>query len=150
MDLGLLRRLGRDRDGSMAIEAGIVTGVLALMSMGSFQVSSLVARQNEMQTAAAEAAAITLAAKPDTTQKLATIKSIMMTSTGLSDSQVSVSFRYKCGTDNDLERTDNCDEDEQEWKFVRVRLNQTYVPMWRQLGLGSDVNLRVVRLVQIK
>lgn len=149
--LAALTRLGRDTEGAMAIETGIVASALALMSLGSFQVSSMVARQSELQGAAAEAAAIALAAKPDTTEKLNTVKSIMQTSTGLSSSNISVSYRYKCGTDNDLERsTNDCDSDERTWKFVRIRLSDTYTPLWRRFGIGSNVNLRVVRLVQIQ
>jgi Flp pilus assembly pilin Flp len=146
-----LKRLVRENEGSMAIETAVVASSLALLSLGSFQVSSLVARQNELQGAAAEAAAIALAAKPDTTAKLNTLESILMTSTGLPDSQISVAFRYKCGTDNDLERNSTCDDDdEQEWKFVRVRLRDTYQPIWAQYGIGSTINLKVERLVQIQ
>jgi Flp pilus assembly pilin Flp len=147
-----LKRLVRENEGSMAIETAVVASSLALLSLGSFQVSSLVARQNELQGAAAEAAAIALAAKPDTTAKLNTLESILMTSTGLPDSQISVAFRYKCGTDNDLERNSACDDDddEQEWKFVRVRLRDTYQPIWAQYGIGSTINLKVERLVQIQ
>ena len=85
-----LSRLRRDRDGMMAVETAIVATTVALLSLGAFQVSSFVARQNEMQGAVADAAAIALAAKPDSTQKLATIKSIIMTSTGLPAEKVSV------------------------------------------------------------
>lgn len=146
----ILKRLAHDSEGAMAIETGVVSTALALLSLGSFQVSSMVAKQLELQSAAAEAAAIALASKPDTTQKLATIKSILQTSTGLGTNDVNVAFRYKCGTENDIERSDNCGGDEQEWKFVRVRLSTTYYPMWSAYGVGSGVNLRVVRLVQIQ
>ena len=59
--LSLFGRLRRDATGAMAIETAIVAPVLVLMAFGSFQVSSMVARQTELQSAAAEAAAPTAA-----------------------------------------------------------------------------------------
>lgn len=147
-----LSRLRRDRDGMMAVETAIVATTVALLSLGAFQVSSFVARQNEMQGAVADAAAIALAAKPDSTQKLATIKSIIMTSTGLPAEKVSVTYLYGCGnttnTSVDPEFCNNHDE-ERRWTYVRIVLTDTYSPMWSKMGLGSGVALRVDRLVQI-
>ena len=53
-----LPKLKRDERGAMMIETAIVAPVLILMSMGAFQVSQVVARQTELQNAAAEASAI--------------------------------------------------------------------------------------------
>ena len=148
----LLSRLLRARDGSMAVETAIVATVVALLSLGTFQVSSFVARQHELQGAAASAAAIALAAKPDTTEKLATIKSIIMTTTGLPTEKVSVSYRYGCGywnfTSSDPTFCTNYFENRR-WTYVRIVLTDSYQPIWTKYGVGSNVNLRVDRLVQI-
>ena len=67
------RTLLRDARGSMAIETAIVAPVLAMLSVGGFEVSAMVARQTELQSAASEAEGIALAASPDDAGKLATL-----------------------------------------------------------------------------
>ena len=52
-----LATLLRDTRGAMLIETAIVAPVLVLMSLGAFQVSTMVARQSELQSAVAEASA---------------------------------------------------------------------------------------------
>ena len=157
MTLRHLRRLCRASDGSMAIETGIVASALTLLSLGSFQISSLVARQSELEGAAAEAGAIALAAKPDTNDKLNTIETILMNSTGLPNNKVSVSYRWRCGDEGTMtSNRESCswdgddDDPDRRWKFVRIQLNDTYTPVWRRFGLGSAVNIQVDRTVQIK
>jgi Flp pilus assembly protein TadG len=59
---GFLLSLRRDARGTMAIETAIVAPVLALMAIGSFEVGSMVSRQQELQSAASEAESIILAA----------------------------------------------------------------------------------------
>lgn len=147
-----LKKLGRDCRGMMAVETAIVATVVALLSLGAFQVSTFVARQNELQGAAADAAAIALAAKPDTTTKLNTIKSILRTSTGLSTDRVTVSYVYRCGTDSTLITSpSSCSQNGSNrlYTYVRIVLSDTYNPIWSSYGLGSGVNLRVDRTVQI-
>ena len=147
-----LSRLRRDNDGLMAVETAIVATTVALLSLGAFQVSSFVARQHEMQAAAADAASIALAAKPDSSSKLTTIKNIIMTTTGLPSEKVSVSYLYGCGnsttTSTNPTFCDNHDA-EKRWTYVRIVLTDTYTPLWASFGVGSAVNLRVDRLVQI-
>lgn len=147
-----LKKLGRDCRGMMAVETAIVATVVALLSLGAFQVSTFVARQNELQGAAADAAAIALAAKPDTTTKLNTIKSILRTSTGLSTDRVTVSYVYRCGTESTLITSpSSCSQNGSNrlYTYVRIVLSDTYNPIWSSYGLGSGVNLRVDRTVQI-
>ena len=62
MRRGFLCSIRRDRRGTMAIETTIVAPVLALMAIGSFEVGSMVSRQQELQSAASEAESIILAA----------------------------------------------------------------------------------------
>jgi len=50
----LLARLARDERGAMLIETAFIAPVLILMSLGAFQVSQVVARQTELQEAAAQ------------------------------------------------------------------------------------------------
>ena len=48
-----LHRLARDERGAMLIETAIVAPTLVLMSLGAYQISGVVARQSELQSAAA-------------------------------------------------------------------------------------------------
>ena len=92
----LISRLRQDREGAMVIETALVAPVLVLMSLGAFQVSGIVARQSELQSAAAEAGAIALASPPDTISKRAVLKNVVMASSGLPADKVTVSVVYRC------------------------------------------------------
>jgi Flp pilus assembly protein TadG len=145
-------RLLQDNKGMMAVETAIVATVVALLSLGAFQVSAFVAKQNELQGAAADAQAIALAAKPSTQSQLDTIKSIIMTSTGLTTNQVTVSYIYRCGTDSAMiTSSSSCNGNgaNKLWTYVHIVLTNTYSPVWSSYGLGSGVNLKVDRTVQI-
>ena len=60
-----IRRLLENEAGAVAIETAIAMPILLLLSLGGFQISSLVARQTELQAAMAEAQAVALATDPD-------------------------------------------------------------------------------------
>jgi Flp pilus assembly protein TadG len=94
----LLARLRRDIRGMAMIETAAVAPVLALLGIGAFQVSAMVARQGELQGAAAEAEGIVLAKQPTTQAQLDTIKNILVASTGLTAGEISVSYQFRCGT----------------------------------------------------
>ncbi|MGE3691818.1 MAG: TadE/TadG family type IV pilus assembly protein [Novosphingobium sp.] len=148
----LLSRLLRDSQGMMAVETAVSATGVALLSLGSFQVSSFVARQNEMQGAAADAMAITLAKKPNTWSQLQTIKSIIMTSTGLPSEKVSVTYIFRCGNNPNMTyEWDSCsnNDDNKRWTYVRIIITDSYQPLWTKYGVGSGVNLKVDRVVQI-
>ncbi len=142
-------RLLRDRRGTMAIETAIALPALVLLGLGTFQVSDAVARQTELQSAASEALQIALASKPRNSGDLTQIRSILRASTGLGDNNVTVSFRYRCGTDSALhEESGECGAGA-EWTFVRVSIVDTYHPLWTKFGIGSNFNLTMNRTVQI-
>jgi len=145
-----VRGLNAASDGTMAIETAIVAPVMILLAFGSFQVSSMVARHTELQTAAEDAAAIALAAPPESQTDLARIKNIILASTNLEADEVSLSFAYRC---DDAEATvttqDECNEEAPIWSYMQVSLDTHYVPIWTQLGVGAPVNLKVQRSVAI-
>lgn len=144
-----LDRLRSDTEGAMIIETALIAPVLVLMSLGAYQVSGMVARQSELQSAAAEASAIALAAKPDTDAKLATVKQIVMASTGLSAEKVTIEARVRCGTSiNYVTTLDSCGT-ERPSRYVKIYLSDTYQPAWTQFGVGSPLNYNVTRYVMI-
>lgn len=146
--VGLWRRLRGESDGAMAIETAIVAPTLILLTLGSYQVSSAVARQTELQGAAAEAVAIALAAAPDTDAKRITVEQVIEASTGLAADKVSVSAAYRCDNSSSLVTSpDSCSSAKVISSFVRIDLRDTYTPAWTRFGMGSPIDLNVTRYV---
>ena len=146
----LIPRLLRDTRGTMLIETAIVAPVLVLMSLGAFQVSTMVARQSELQSAAAEASAIALAAMPDTNAKRATLKSVIMASSGLPSNQVTVAQTHRCGTSSSFTNSNSCGSGLKISTYVRIDLTDTYTPAWTSFGVGSPITYNVTRYVMLK
>ena len=146
----LLRRLRDDQRGSMLIETAIVTPVLVMMALGAFQVSMMISRQTELQSAAAEGAAIALAAKPDTTAKRTTLQQVIQTSTGLSGNNVAVTETFRCGNETTYRNNDNSCGSLAINRYVQIALTDTYTPAWTRFGVGSPLTFRVTRYVMIE
>lgn len=154
-----LSRLRSDENGAMLVETALVTPVLVLMSLGAFQVSGIVARQTELESAAAEASAIALASKPDTLDERATLAAVISASTGLptanggTDSSargVSVSEAYRCSSDSDLVSDPADCTTGHLSSYVTITLNDTYTPPWAHFGVGSPINYQVTRQVMFQ
>lgn len=144
------KRFWRDRSGTIAIETAFVAPVLALLSIGAFQVSALVARQQELQSGAAEAATIALARTPTSETSRNTLRDIVRTSLGLAEGQVIVTNLFRCGTRETYALLiSDCDSADIVATYLRIEIKDTFVPDWTQLGIGSPVELNVVRTVQI-
>lgn len=140
--------LVRNERGSMAIETAFVAPVLVLLSLGGFQISQAVARQTELQTAVAEAAQIALAAPPDTTAKMTTLRDIIKTSTGITDnSKAVVTNEYRCGTTATRVTTNTCGSGVAVTTYVKIAVTETYTPTWTAFGMGSPLNYTVTRWV---
>lgn len=146
----LLGKLARDARGSMAIETAIVAPVLAMLSVGGFEFSAMVARQTELQSAASEAESIALAAKPDDAAKRSTLKNVIMASTGLGNGNVTVSNKYRCGDATVMVAAASaCASGQTAWTYVQIQLTDTYTPSWASWGLGSPMNYNITRRVLI-
>ncbi|WP_271077781.1 TadE/TadG family type IV pilus assembly protein [Aurantiacibacter sp. MUD61] len=147
--LARVARIRRNDDGSMAIETAFVAPILLVLALGGFEVSSMVARQTELQSAAAEAAAVVRATIPDTEEKRTTVRNILVTSTGLTNEQVTVTQIYRCGTADDYVTTADSCGSQPEYKFIRVDISDTYTPVWTKFGVNSGFDFNVSRTVQI-
>jgi Flp pilus assembly protein TadG len=143
----LFARLRDDRRGSMVIETAIVTPVLVLLSLGSYQVSMMVSKQSELDSAAAEGAAIALATPPDTAAKRTTLHDILVTSTGLPSGNVTVTAAYRCNAASAYV-TAACSSGQVSANYVKIYLTTTYTPTWTEYGIGSPITYRVTRYVQ--
>ncbi|MCP5396726.1 MAG: pilus assembly protein [Sphingomonadaceae bacterium] len=145
-----LARFGRDQRGSMMIETAVVIPVLAILALGGFEASSIVARQTELQSAAAEAAAIVRAAKPDTAAKRTTIRDVIATSTGIEAQNIAVTQIYRCGTgSNYITNDSSCSDPDLLSTYIKVEMTTTYTPRWTEYGVGSAITYNVDRTVLI-
>jgi Flp pilus assembly protein TadG len=145
-----LDRLARDERGTMMIETAIVAPLLILMSLGSFQVSQVVARQSELQAAMAEASAITLSAPPETAADRDILKNIIVASTGLDASKVVLSEKFRCGTNSAYVASAGECATETVSTFILIELDDTYTPAWTNWGFGEPLIFNVDRYVMVK
>lgn len=157
-----MTRIRLDETGSMAIETAFVAPILLVMALGGFEASSMVARQTELQSAAAEAAAVVRAVVPETASDRATVRDIVATSlcgktqpvvtdgTATCGSvTVDVDPVYRCGTATSYVATAGTCGGATEYKFIKVDLADTYSPIWAEWGVGSAVTYDVNRTVQV-
>ncbi len=136
--------------GSMAIETAIIAPVLLALSIGGFEIGSVVARQTELQSAAAEAAAIVRAATPATSEERIAIRDVVAASTGLGTGQVSVTEVYRCADATAyVTSSATCTAGVVVNKFIRLAIADTYHPIWAEFGIGSEMTFNVTRTVQV-
>lgn len=144
---GFLARLRRDTRGTMVIETAIVAPILAMLSIGTFEISRMISRQNELQQAVAEAAQIALASKPDNSTKRETIRGIIKTSTGLADNKVTITNEYRCGSATTVTSSNLCTTTDVVTTYIKIVVTDTYTPIWNDFGVGSAFNFNVTRKV---
>jgi len=137
----------------MAVETAIVAPVLAALAFGAFDASRMLSRQQQLQSAANEAAEIILAATTGTGVSNTSLESIIEASLGLSASQLTIAPRYRCDDDATLVTTlptpPGCATSKPVYTYVQLTLTETYTPVWTQFGFGSPVTYNVVRTVQV-
>lgn len=150
MTKSLLKRFARSESGSVAIETAFIVPILATMVLGGLEVSNIVSRQTELQTAAAEAAAIAVARPPEDADERAILEGVIEASTGLAADQVTLELRFRCDTSpNLIENSDTCGTSSVVSEFVIITMQDTYTPTWTQFGVGGPVNYNVTRRVQL-
>jgi hypothetical protein len=146
-----LLQLFADQSGAMAIETAFVAPILLVLSLGGVETGSMVARQSELQSAAAEALNIVQAAPPESNSERTAIRNVLMASTGITDvNKVSVVEIWRCGTDTDFEYDNpaNCGSTPHS-SYIEITIQDTYTPTWTEFGIGSPMTYNVVRQVQI-
>lgn len=145
-----INALLRDERGAMMIETAIVAPVLVLLSMGAFQVSQIIARQTELQSAAAEASAIALAAPPETAEQRRILKGVVVSSTGLAATKVNITEKFRCGAATTYVSAASDCVGTKVASYVLIELDDTYTPGWTEWGVGQPLNFNVDRYVMIK
>ena len=136
--------------GSVVIETAIVAPVLVLLSLGTFDVSRMVARQHELQTGATDLEGIVLAVVKGPGTNTTTIRSALSTSLNLPLSNVTVVKVYRCGSSTSMvSAISACSDPADVSTYVQVTLSDRYTPVWTQFGVGGPLNYNLVRTVQI-
>lgn len=150
LNLASIRRFLHDTHGSMAIETAVIAPMLVLLSVGGFEASTMVARQSELQSAAAEATSIVLATTPESQEEINAIADVIETSSGLDEESVTLSLVYRCGTASTMtSNTDSCANAELLSTYIRIQMTDSYTPQWTHFGFGHALDYSVDRTVQI-
>lgn len=160
--LARLPRMGRDERGSMAIETAFVAPVLLMLALGGFEVSQMVARQTELQSAAAEAAAVVRAVAPESDSERATVRDIVATSLcGNTDptvtdgaatcgtTSVRVNSVFRCGSTTSYTTDESACSGGVTNEYIQIRVTDSYVPIWANYGIGSGFDYDVDRTVLV-
>lgn len=143
-----IHALLRDLRGSMVIETAIVAPVLILMALGTFEAGTIVSRQHQLQSGAAEGEIIAMAAAQGAATNADQIRDIIADSLDLSPEKVKVTRMYRCNASaNRVSTKDNCPAKAVVTSYVNIVINDTYTPVWTQFGVGGPVNFRVNRMV---
>lgn len=148
-----LASLGRDRRGSIVVETALVAPVLILLGLGTFDVSEMVSRQNDLQSAAAEAEAIVQASAPTDSAARDKVQEILKASidpnsTNPHDTEA-VTQLWRCGSGDYQTVQPACATGSKLSSYIKIDLTNSYTPTWTQFGVGSTMNYHVVRMVQI-
>lgn len=153
MSIGILEALARCRSGVMAVETAIVAPVLLLMALGGFQVSLMVSRQSELDSAMAEAAAVVRSSPPTDAASRETIRGIVQTSIDPDGADpydtVTISEIYRCGTNAYVTSAPTCATGEARSTYVKLVISDRYVPIWTTMGVSGPVNFSVERKIQV-
>lgn len=140
----------RDQRGTMAIETALIAPLLATMALGVFEVSRIVSREQQLQSAANEASEIILAAAGGSGIASGDLEDILETSLNLADNKLDIEPRYRCGTSTTLSSSvPTCSSGIQLYTYVQLTVTDTYSPMWTNFGVGSPIDYSIVRTVQI-
>lgn len=146
---GLIRLL-KDTAGAVVIETALLTPALVLMSVGTFQVSQVVARQHELQAGADEAMSMALGGWVDNDTQIGVMKTVIQRSTGVASDNITITRMYRCGLATSyVTDKSTCASTDIVSSYLKLKLKDTYNPMWTSFGVGAPINLGVVRMVQV-
>lgn len=140
----------KDDRGAVVIETAFVVPILALMALGAFDVSRIVARHMDLQSAVGEAESLVLASPPSDSAERGVLESVIEASTGLNDDNVTLTVRYRCNSATNLvDASSSCAKNDTISEYVIIRMTDTYKPVWTNFGVGSPVQYDISRRVQV-
>lgn len=139
-----------DIRGSMAIETAFVAPMLIIMTLGTFEVGTIVARQHELQSAANEAEIIIMATNVGATVEVTEVENIIRESVDLPADKITVEREYRCNISNGKTKDKgNCPPGSTISEYITLSMNDAYTPTWTAFGIGKAITFSVDRSVQI-
>ncbi|TCJ32288.1 TadE family protein [Parafrankia sp. BMG5.11] len=136
--------------GTSVIETALVLPVLATLALGTFEVGTMVQKQQELQSAASEAEAIVMAAAAGPGVDSTKMKDMLANSTGFPKTDITLSAKYRCNNSDVLvDNASSCASGQRAYQFVQATFKAKYQPMWTNFGLGSAFDYVVTRTVQV-
>lgn len=147
----VLARLAEDDRGAAIVETAIIAPVLALLALGSYDMSRMIARQHDLQGGASDVEGIILAVSTGPGTNVQKIENVLKQSLDLTNSgSVTVVKRFRCGVaDTLVSAASKCDKHDSIATYVEVTLTETYRPTWTKFGIGGDLNYNFTRTIQI-
>ena len=144
-----LRRIAADRQGSMLIETAVVAPTLIVLSIGAFEIATMVEKQNRLQSTAELATEIALVSAPDTDDERIAIQTELSSSLPAT-AAIQVEYKYRCGVTTTLEDAppSGCSEEALS-TYLHVALTDFYEPVWTSWGFGQAFEYDVQRTVQV-
>lgn len=146
-----LARLAGDERGAALVETAIIAPVLALLALGTYDMSQMIARQHDLQGGVSDVEGIILAVATGPGTNVQKIEAVLENSLDLTNSgSVTVVKRYRCGVAETLVTAANeCDKGDSVATYVEVTLTETYVPTWTKFGIGGNLDYNFTRTIQI-
>ena len=146
-----IKNLVANARGTVTIETAIVVPVLAILTLGTFETSLIVARQHELQSAATEVEMIALATHDGAETNHGQLKQILRESLGVdSDEKITIGTKYRCGTSENLQTSiSSCGSDQVVSTYIDIQIRDRYTPTWTAWGIGQPITFEVDRTVQV-
>ena len=146
-----IKNLVANARGTVTIETAIVVPVLAILTLGTFETSLIVARQHELQSAATEVEMIALATHDGAETSHGQLRQILKTSLGVdNDEKIQISSKYRCGTSETIQTSiSSCASDQVVSTYIEIKIRDRYTPTWTAWGIGQPITFEVDRMVQV-
>ncbi len=137
--------------GAMAIETAVVAPVLVAMSIGTFEIGTLVSREQELQSSASEAEGIILAAAAGSGTDSGVIEDVIEESLDLEEDQVELEQRFRCNAETELRLDASaCGTGATIAVYVRLEVTDSYTPVWARFGVGRTIDYNIVRTIMVQ
>lgn len=134
----------------MAIETAVVAPIVILLALGSADMSKIVSRQQELQSAMGQVEGIALASNSGATTDTVALKTMLMQSLSLPSSGVTVDKLYRCNANTTLvTAATSCSSSDVVSTYIKVTLSDSYTPIWQRVSKIGTWNFNVQRTVQL-
>lgn len=146
----LFTLLRRDTRGLAVVETALVAPVLVLLGVGTYQVSTVVARQHELQAGADQAMAVAVGGFTNEDAQITALKSVLQRSANVTADKITLVRMYRCGASaNYVTAKTACAADDIVAGYLKLSIEDTYTPVWASYGVGAPIKLSVTRMVQV-